>query len=215
MTRQRSRIGEEAVRTKTGKGWGEWFALLDTWDAVDKGHTTTARHLAETHGLSGWWAQMVAVEYERARGLRQVGQKRAQFVVTVQRTIRTSPEVAYKALTEPSLLSRWFTQDAQAELRVGGRYENKDGDNGEFLRLEPPERLKYTWENPKHAPGTVVEIWISPKGEEKSLIRLEHSRLKNLQEFEDLRKGWRWALDSLRSYLETGRPIPLEEWVQE
>jgi hypothetical protein len=60
-----------------------------------------------------------------------------------------------------------------------------------------------------------VEIWISPKGEEESLIRLEHSRLRNREEFEDLKKGWQWALDSLRSYLETGRPITFEKWVQE
>jgi uncharacterized protein YndB with AHSA1/START domain len=211
MTRQGSRIGDEAVQAKTGKGWDEWFALLDAWGAADKGHAPAAKHLAEVHGLSGWWAQMVTVEYERARGLREVGQKGEQFVATVQRTIRTSPETAYAALTEPSHLSQWLAEDAQAELWVGGHYENKDGDRGEFLRLDPPNRLKYTWENPKHAPDTVVEIWVSPKGEEKSQVRLEHSRLRNREEFEDLKKGWGWALDSLRSYLETGRPIPFEE----
>jgi hypothetical protein len=153
MTRQGSRIGEDAVRTKTGKGWDEWFALLDAWDAVDKGHAPTAKHLAEAHGLSGWWAQMVTVEYERARGLRQVGQKGEQFVATVQRTIRTSPEIAFKAVTEPSQLSQWFTKDAQAELWVGGRYENKDGDRGEFLRFDPPERLRGRTQSMRPAPS--------------------------------------------------------------
>ncbi|MCJ2532259.1 MAG: SRPBCC domain-containing protein, partial [Candidatus Thermoplasmatota archaeon] len=109
---------------------------------------------------------------------------------------------------------RWFTQDARADLRIGGRYENKDSDQGEFLRLDPPRRIRYTWENPNHAPGTVVEIWIDPKDETNSLIRLAHSRLKNREEFEDLKMGWGWALDSLRSYLETGRPIPYEERLQ-
>ncbi len=214
MARQRSRIGEESVRAKTGRGWEEWFSILDAWGAAEKGHAPTARHLEEAYGLGGWWAQTVTVEHERVRGLREVGQRGDEFVATVQRTIRASPEAAYAALTEPDHLSRWFTQDARADLRIGGRYENKDGDRGEYLRLDPPGRIKYTWENPDHAPGTMVEIWIDPKDEAKSLIRLEHSRLKNREEFEDLKNGWGWALDSLRSYLETGRPIPYEGWLQ-
>jgi uncharacterized protein YndB with AHSA1/START domain len=144
--------------------------------------------------------------------LREVGQQGDEFVATVQRTIRVPAETAYAALIEPDQLSRWFTQDAQGDLRIGGRYENSDGDRGEFLRLDPPERIKYTWENPDHAPGTVVDIWIESKEEAKSMIRLEHSRLRSREAYEDLKKGWRWALDSLRSYLETGKAISYEEW---
>ncbi|MDX1534452.1 MAG: SRPBCC domain-containing protein, partial [Thermoplasmata archaeon] len=155
--------------------------------------------------------QTITVEYERARGLREVGQRGDEFVVTVQRTIRASPDAIYTALTDPDHLSRWFTQEAHAELKVGGRYGNKDGDQGEFLRLDPPGRIKYTWENPNHAPGSVVEIWVDPKDAVKSLVRLEHTQLKSREEFEDLRKGWGWALNSVRSYLETGTPIPYEE----
>ncbi len=214
MARQRSRIKEESVRAKTGRGREEWFSLLDAWGAMEKGHVPTAKHLEAAYDLTGWWAQTVTVEHERVRGLREVGQRGEEFVATVRRTIRASPEAAYAALTEPDHLSRWFGQDARADLRVDGRYANKDGDRGEFLCLDRPKRIKYTWENPDHAPGSMVEIWIDPKDELKSLIRLEHSRLKSREEFEDLKSGWSWALDSLRSYLETGRPIPYEEWRQ-
>ncbi|MFQ5918572.1 MAG: SRPBCC domain-containing protein [Thermoplasmata archaeon] len=214
MTRTRSRIRGESVKAKTGRDWEEWFSLLDDWGADSKGHAPAARHLEEAYDLSGWWAQTVTVEYERARGLREVGQQGDAFVARVQRTVRVPAETAYAALTVPDQLSRWFTEDAHADLRIGGRYENRDGDQGEFLRLDPPGRIKYTWENPDHAPGTMVEIWIEPKEEAKSLIRLEHSRLRNQAEYEDLKQGWRWALDSLRSYLETGRSIPYEEWAR-
>ena len=64
------RIGEEAVRAKTGKGWEEWYAILDACSAKEKGHTRTARHLLEEHGLSPWWAQAVTIRYEWERGLR-------------------------------------------------------------------------------------------------------------------------------------------------
>ncbi|MCJ2531305.1 MAG: SRPBCC domain-containing protein [Candidatus Thermoplasmatota archaeon] len=185
--RQRSRIGEESAKAETERGWEEWFSLLDAWGATEKGHAPTAKHLEEAYDLSGWWAQKVTVEFERVRGLREVGQRGDEFVATVQRTIRAFPEPAYAAPTEPDHLSRWFAQDARADVRIGGRYENKDGDRGKFLRLDPPGRIKYTWENPGRAPGTMVEIWIDSKDEARSLIRLEHSRLKNREELEDLR----------------------------
>lgn len=63
-------FSDERVRAQTGKTTAEWNRLLDRWGARRKGHTATARYLAEAHGLSGWWAQMVAVRYEYVRGLR-------------------------------------------------------------------------------------------------------------------------------------------------
>ena len=64
------RISEEAVRSKTGKGWDEWFSILDRSDVKDKGHTAIARHLRDELGVNAWWAQAVTVRYEYERGLR-------------------------------------------------------------------------------------------------------------------------------------------------
>ena len=64
------RISDESVKSKTGKGWAEWFAILDAWSARDKGHTATAKHLREGHGVNPWWAQAVTIRYEWERGLR-------------------------------------------------------------------------------------------------------------------------------------------------
>ena len=63
-------IGDAAVREKTGKGWEEWFSILDAWGAKEHGHTITAKHLRDSHGLSPWWAQAVTVRHEWERGLR-------------------------------------------------------------------------------------------------------------------------------------------------
>ncbi len=64
------RISEEAVRDKTGKGWEEWYAILDRWGAPEKGHTASAKYLREAHAVGPWWAQAVTVRYEWERGLR-------------------------------------------------------------------------------------------------------------------------------------------------
>ncbi len=205
-------ISEEAVRSKTGKVWEEWFALLDAWGAAEKGHTRTAKHLVDAHAVSPWWAQTITVRYEQERGLRVVGQRGDEFVATVQRTLSAPPEDAYAALTDPAILSRWFTKGAKADLRVGGRYENADGDRGEFLLLQPPERLRYTWENPDYAPGTLVEFHLTAKGPQKTTVRLEHSKLASQEDFEEMKLGWTWALECLKSFLETGEIFSFEEW---
>ena len=64
------RISDDAVHTATGKGWDEWFAILDGWDTGSKGHTASAKYLREHHGVSEWWAQAAAIRYEWERGLR-------------------------------------------------------------------------------------------------------------------------------------------------
>ena len=63
-------ISDESVRTNTGKGWDEWFAILDEYGVQERGHSITVKHLVEHLGLSPEWAQAVTIHYEDARGLR-------------------------------------------------------------------------------------------------------------------------------------------------
>jgi hypothetical protein len=62
---------DEAIRAKTGKSSLEWYTILDTWGATTRGHTATAKHLRDLHGLSPWWAQAVTNRYEWERGVRK------------------------------------------------------------------------------------------------------------------------------------------------
>ncbi|HET9291576.1 MAG TPA: DUF4287 domain-containing protein, partial [Actinomycetes bacterium] len=64
---------EQAIRANTGRGWDEWFALLDEWGGAERPHPEIVRWLVGEHGVPGWWAQGVTVGYERARGLRAPG----------------------------------------------------------------------------------------------------------------------------------------------
>lgn len=205
-------MSDGAVKAKTGRRWDDWFMILDDWGGADKGHRLMARYLVEEYGLGPWWSQTVTVEYERERGLRAVGERGGQFVATIQRTMRATPEEIYSALTKPNALTRWLTKEAVTDVRVGGRYENSDGDRGEFLVVDPPRRLRFTWENPEHSPGSEVETVVLPKTANKSTVSLEHSKLKSREEFEAMKEGWNWALDSLRSFLEKGNGISFEEW---
>jgi hypothetical protein len=53
-----------------GKGWSEWFRILDAWGSTKRSHWEIARYLRSRDGVGGWWAQTVTVGYERARGMR-------------------------------------------------------------------------------------------------------------------------------------------------
>jgi uncharacterized protein DUF4287 len=60
----------DGVQRSTGRGRGEWFALLDAWGASGRRYREIADWLMGEHDLSRWWAQNLIVEYEQARGLR-------------------------------------------------------------------------------------------------------------------------------------------------
>jgi hypothetical protein len=66
------RISEAKLVEATGKGWDEWFGILDRWGATDHPHIEIARYLADEQGAPMWWTQSITVEYERARDAREV-----------------------------------------------------------------------------------------------------------------------------------------------
>lgn len=82
----------------------------------------------------------------------------------MRRVLGASPAAVFRALSQPQELIKWFGPDgftipgAESDLREGGRYriamQPPQGDlfylEGEFLEIDPPERLSYTfrWEDP-------------------------------------------------------------------
>jgi len=145
-------------------------------------------------------------------GGHSVNSERDRHRVGIRRQIGVSAERAFDALTRADLLSRWFTTAAQVDLRVGGRYRNADHDEGEFLVIEPPRRLHFTWENTGHCPGTVVELELRPLSGDSVELSLPHRDIKDAAGALDMERGWSWAMDSLKSFLEVGKPVPHAEW---
>lgn len=37
-------------------------------------------------------------------------------------------------------------------------------------------------------------------------------KLENEKQIEEMKTGWRWALSSLKSYLETDKPVSYNDW---
>lgn len=137
---------------------------------------------------------------------------------TVVKEISTfsPPSRVFKALTVSTQLDKWFTNGAKTDLRVGGKYSNGDGDRGRFLEIVRNERLRFSWDNPNWAPGSVVEILLKRMGD-RTVITLIHSGFKKAREplhYASKESGWDWALSNLKAYVEGRRTTSYEDWLR-
>src|SRR5262245_50842395 len=88
---------DASVKARTGRDWAGRCGLLDKAGAAKLDHTAIANRLHTKHGIPGWWCQMVTVEYERARGLRQRHETSHGFSVAISKTVATRLSGLYAA----------------------------------------------------------------------------------------------------------------------
>lgn len=175
------RMSDEAVKAKTGKTWKEWFALLDKTGANNMSHQEIVKYLNTKHGFGPWWQQMVTVTYEQARGLREKHQKPQGFEISVSGTLNTSLSKSFKAVANEKTRSAWL------------------GEDGLVVRKTTPNKsLRLTWLDGKSS----VQISFLPKGDDKSQIVVQHSRLPNAKSSAKMKVYWSTALDRLKASLE-------------
>jgi hypothetical protein len=86
------------------------------------------RWLAEEQGVDGWGAQ--SVSYERARGLRAVGECPEGFSVTASKTVAVPVERLFDAFIDESLLRRWLP-DGDLRERTASRPKSARFDWGD------------------------------------------------------------------------------------
>lgn len=176
---------DDAIRQRTGRGWEEWFALLDGWDAAGLGHRETARRIAAELGIAplAWNAQAITTSYERARGLRVVGQRADGFAVTATRTVAVPLESLFEAVVDPSSRARWLPGDRLA-VRTS----------------TAPRSARFDWADD----GSRVVATFSAKGDARSTVTIEHARLPGAGEADRMKAFWREHLLALKSRLEHG-----------
>ncbi len=173
-------VSDAAVLTKTGKSWVQWFAQLDRAGALEWEHKTIARHLADSYPLGSWWSQTIAVAYEQARGLRDKHQQKDGFQIQRERTVAVPVEKAWDALKS----LKWLPEAKKSYIR------RTREDNRLLLRLNWPD-------------GTEVLVGVIPKGEGKSSVGVQQSKLPDRALAEQAKQFWAERLDGLRKRLES------------
>ena len=163
---------DAAIRERTGRGWEEWFDVLDAWGALGMKHRDIARRVAaelEIHPLA-WNAQAITASYERTRGLRVAGQREDGFSVSVSKTVAVPIERLYDAF--------FATADDRLRERTVTR----------------PRSARFDWGDD----GSRVHVTFDAKDEAKSRIVVEHARLADADEAERMKAFWRERLTELK-----------------
>ncbi len=97
--------------------------------------------------------------------------------------------------------------DAEIDPRVGGRFrivmhgaENDYEMTGEYVEIDAPRRLAFTWASHATAGGSLVIIEFHDRGEETELV-LTHDRLPSAEIAEQHEAGWTSILEKLTARL--------------
>jgi uncharacterized protein YndB with AHSA1/START domain len=173
-------MSDEAVKAKTGKTWPEWFKLLDGDGAKKMDHKQIVAVLHDKYGVGSWWQQMVTVEYERARGLRERHETASGFSAGASRTLRVPASQLFRAWKDARARGRWL--DAPGLV---------------IRKATPDKSLRITWPD-----GGSVDVELYPKGEAKTQVTVQHSKLADAAAVKRFKAYWAEALDRLKAQLE-------------
>jgi uncharacterized protein YndB with AHSA1/START domain len=172
-------MSDAAVQAKTGRTWPEWFKLLDAEGARQMSHKEIVAVLRDRHGVGPWWQQMVTVTYEQARGLRAKHEVAGGFQVSASRTVAAPVAAVFAAWKDARGRKRWLP--------------------GSFtIRSETPDKsLRFAWPD-----GGRVEVSFYPKGEAKTQVTVQHSRLPDAAAADERKAFWGQVLEALKARLE-------------
>ncbi len=173
-------ISDKAVQKATGKAWEEWYSILDEEDSTSKSHKEIAAWIGDNFDISGWWCQMVTVQYERERGLRKVHEKADGFEAGKSKTFYVGVDKLYGAWIDGKQRAEWL--DAP-DFEIRTATENKS--------------IRITWPD-----DTNVELYFTDKGEEKSAVSIQHNKLERQRDVDEKKTYWQTQLKNLNTYLE-------------
>ncbi len=145
---------------------------------------------------------------------------RASFVYEIY--IAASAERVWQALLDGEFTRQYWGHENVSDWRPGSRWEHRPAGGGtplilgEVIEVRPPRRLVMSWAFPRDAERprehSRLTCEIEPVG---AMVRLRvtHEELEQGSEMHrGISAGWPRVLSSLKSLLETGRP--LETWAE-
>ena len=136
--------------------------------------------------------------------------------------IASTPQKVWQALTSAEFSRKYFFGNAvEVDLRVGGAYVVRTPDgalhiSGEVFECDPPRRLTVTfnvnWPELVEKLGPTLVTWEIEQAGEAVRLTLLQSQDRELSDdiLSGGRSGWPAILSSLKSVLETGKPLAVQ-----
>lgn len=146
---------DKTIEARTGCTWKRWVGALDYLGADKWSHTKRASYISEKYKIEGWWAQTVAVGYERIKGLRAIGQRMdGTYEASKSKVFPVTLSRLYRAWSHSKTRKGWLPD----ELTVTTANRNK------AMRIKWPD-------------GSNVAVYFLSKGAAKAQVSVQHMKL--------------------------------------
>lgn len=180
-------FSDDALKKETGKDWQEWKTALESWGAAEKSHLEIAKYLTDEVGLNSWWAQGITVGYERMIVRRAVGQMNdGSFSASVSKTINANINRVHAALVDELTRNQWL-----------------DGSVVRLRTSSAPKSARFD----DHEANVIIAFYLTEKGEEKTSVQIEATKLPSKEAGDEWKAAWRPRLADLAEYLAKTRNL--------
>lgn len=172
---------DAALKQTTGKDWSGWKASLEEWGVKEKSFLELCRYLSSEYGLNDWWAQGIAVGYERMTVQRLVGKlSNGTHSTSITRSLNASRELAHSAIVVELMRYQWLDFKV-ARLRTSNAPVDARFDDYEA--------------------GLIICFTLSEEGDGKCSVHLQADKLISPEAGEEWKAAWEPRLDRLAEYL--------------
>lgn len=136
--------------------------------------------------------------------------------------IAAPPERVFQALIDPKQVVQWWGQggvyrctEFHSEVRAGGKWRSAGVDGqgnsfkvlGEYLEVDPPRLLVYTWVASWTGEVKTTVRWDLQPRDQGTLVRIRHSGLAAHPDVAQSYRGWPRMLGWLQALLERGETV--------
>lgn len=137
----------------------------------------------------------------------------SELSLTTARVINAPAEKVFNAWLKGETLKKFMLAgegmtipQAEADAKVGGRFSIlmvMDGKElphgGEYLVIDPHEKIVFTWESPYSIDGSTVTLDFKPVDKDKTELTLTHVKFPTEESRDNHKAGWSRILEVLAS----------------
>lgn len=133
--------------------------------------------------------------------------------------IEATPEAVWEALTDPDATAAYWGHRNESDWQVGSTWAHVRDDGsgtadiqGTVVESDPPKRLVTTWAGADGQDPDVSKVTMDLKAT-GAVVRLTVTHEDLIDDhYRQISNGWPAVLSNLKSYLETGSPLPVAPW---
>lgn len=195
--------------------------VIPVWKGKEKLHYLNPIPLRRIYSrwISKFDEDRIQGLYELKSDLENTTQEVIMKGLTYQIVIASSAEKVWESLTKPEFTQKfWFGRSVISDWNVGSPVsiitpEGKEEVKGEVIEVQLNKRLSYTWKTPEDdaTEATTVIFELQEMGPMTKLTILHDIDVESAK-FQQAAAGWTFILCGLKTFLETGAPMPSIPW---